>query len=74
MSLNILFKGRKVKKQLGYGRVVKRKISDITENVHRYINGKVVFVNYTVKFTNGETEIYNSLNDIDFVKPLLNWL
>ena len=73
MSLNTLFKGRKVKKQLGYGKVVKRKIDDIKENVHRYTNGEVVFVNYSVKFTNGDTEIYKSLDDIDFVKPLLNW-
>jgi len=70
MGLNTLFKGKKVIRRLGYGRTVTLKIADIKENVHKYSNGIVAFVNYTVKFTNGETEIYNSLDDIEFKKQL----
>ena len=69
MGLNTLFKGKKVIKRLGYGRTVTRKIADIKENVHKYSNGIVAFVNYSVTFTNGELEIFNSLNDIEFKKP-----
>ena len=72
MSLNTLFKGKKVKTPLGYGKSVTRKIEDIKENVHKYTNGKVVFVNYSVKFTNDESIIFNSLNDIEFVKSIFN--
>ena len=68
MSLNIVLKGRKVKLNLGYGKSVTRKISSIKENIHRYSNGDVVFKNYTVDFTNGDQQIYNSLDDINFVK------
>lgn len=70
MSLNTLFKGKRVRRQLGYRRSVKLKIADIKENIHRYSNGMVALRNYTVKFTNREVVIYNSLDDIDFVKTI----
>ena len=69
-GLNKLFKGKKVRKALGYGKSVKLKIMDIKENIHRYTNGQVAFKNYTVEFSNGTTEIFNSLNEIDFCKTI----
>lgn len=72
MSLNTLFKGRRVKKQLGYGEATTRRIADIKENIHKYSNGEVVFVNYSVKFKNGDEEIFNSLDDIEFVKSIFD--
>lgn len=71
MSLNQLFRGKKVRKQLGYGKFITLTISDIKENFHKYSNNKVVFKNYTVTFTNGETEIFDSLEDINFYTPLV---
>ena len=69
MGLNTLFKGRKVRITLGYGKSVILTINSINENVHRYINGEAPFLNYTVHFTNKEERIFNSLDDINFVKP-----
>ena len=74
MSLNVLFKGKKVNIHLEYNKVVRLKIADIKENIHKYTNGDVAFVNYSILFTNGEIKIYNSLNDIDFSKPIFSRL
>ena len=71
MSLNNLFKGKKVRKQLGYNKSVILTIADIKENVHRDSRNQPVFKNYTVKYTNGEVEHFNSLEKIDFCTPLL---
>lgn len=71
MSLNQLFKGRIIKKSLGYGKFKKLKIADIKENVHKLTNGEVVFKNYSVILPNEELEIFDSLDDIVFCKKYL---
>lgn len=77
MSLDQLFKGKRVMKDLGYKKFKLLKIESIKENIHRYSDKKVAFKNYSVIYVGGELEIFNSLDDINFCsfkKYLINLL
>ena len=69
-GLNNLFKGKKVKKSLGYGKYVILEIANIEERTHRFSNGNSAMRNnWMITFTSGDVVCVERLDDLPFVKP-----